>query len=190
MPEVRTRDGRLTEEEILEVALRIVEAEGTDPLSMRHLAQELSVTPMAIYRYVGDKDDLLQRLATRVLGGVKRDHHERWQDMILANGLATWHVLSPYPGLAHYLLNRPMSPEALKQVDKYVEALTAAGFDPDTAEMAWEAYHTYVYGLVALESRFRGRRRSAEKRIRRVQFGLAVWVSGLETQLGSGTSAP
>ena len=186
MPEVRTRESRLTEDEILEVALRMVETDGTESLSMRRLAQELSVTPMAIYRYVGNKDDLLQRLARRVLGGVKRDHHERWQDMILANGLATWQVLSPYPGLASYLLNRPLTPDARQQIDKHVRALIDAGFDRVTAEMAWEAYHTYVYGLVALESRFRGGRRSAEKRIRQVQFGLAVWVSGLEAQLASG----
>jgi AcrR family transcriptional regulator len=182
MPDTRSRDRRLTEDEILEVALRVIEAEGMDRLSMRRLAQELGVTPMAIYRYVGNKDDLVQRVANRVLRGVKGDSSQRWQDYLLDNGIAVWEVLSPYPGLAGFVLNRPLSPQARRRVDDMVLALERAGFDRSTAEMAYEAYHTYIYGLVALESRFRAGRHAAA-RLRRVEFGLRVWIAGLEVQL-------
>jgi AcrR family transcriptional regulator len=190
MPDTRSRDRRLTEDEILEVALRVIEAEGMDRLSMRRLAQELGVTPMAIYRYVGSKDDLVQRVAGRVLSGVKGDSSQRWQDYLLDNGIAVWEALSPYPGLASFVLNRPLSPQARRRIDDIVLALETAGFVRSTAEMAYEAYHTYIYGLVALESRFRAGRQAAA-RLRRVEFGLRVWIAGLEVQLlSAGDGAP
>jgi len=178
-----SRDRRLTQAEVLDTALRLVEAEGTERLSMRRLAQELGVTPMAIYRYVGNKEDLLQRVADQVLNKVRRDRGQTWQEHLRFNGIATWRALSQYPGLATFLLNRPLTAEARRNVDTMVHELEEAGLDHSRAEMAWEAYHTYIYGLVALESRFGPGRQSRDSRQKRLEFGLAVWVSGLEAQL-------
>lgn len=41
------------------IARRIIEEEGVDALSMRRVAKELGSTPMALYHYVQDKDELL-----------------------------------------------------------------------------------------------------------------------------------
>jgi hypothetical protein len=131
---------------------------------------------------VGNKEDLVQRVAGRVLRAVKGDSSQRWQDYLLDNGIAVWQVLSQYPGLASFLLNRPLSSQARLKVDDIVRSLESAGFDHSTADMAYEAYHTYIYGLVALESRFRAGRQGGA-RLRRVEFGLRVWIAGLEAQL-------
>ena len=61
----------LTRERVLDEAWELIRAEGTDGLSMRALSQRLGVVPMALYRHVQDKDDLLAIGAiTGVLVGV------------------------------------------------------------------------------------------------------------------------
>lgn len=50
----------------METALRVVDVDGLDRLTMRRLGRELEVDPMTIYRYVADKDTLLDLLLERV----------------------------------------------------------------------------------------------------------------------------
>jgi AcrR family transcriptional regulator len=52
--------------EILDRALAIVQKEGRDAVSMRRLAGELGVTPMALYHHVPDKPALMSALVDRV----------------------------------------------------------------------------------------------------------------------------
>src|SRR3954464_5691671 len=49
-------------------ALRLCDAEGFQPLTMRRLAQELGAAPMAIYTHFRDKDELLAALLDHVVG--------------------------------------------------------------------------------------------------------------------------
>src|SRR3954452_11004318 len=60
------RDDPLERDEILDRAYAIISAEGIDALSMRRLAKELGVTPMAIYHHVPNKPALLQALIDRI----------------------------------------------------------------------------------------------------------------------------
>ena len=179
----RTRDRRLTEEEVIETALRLVEAEGTDRLSMRRLADELGVTPMAIYHYVKSKEELLLRVSGAVLAQIGRDEAGTWQERIHARALRTWEVLAQYPGLGAFLLDRPVAEVTRGGTNHVLELLREAGFDEDTADLAYRTYHTYIYGLLAMEARFRPSRRSPEARRRLVDFGVRTWLAGLETLL-------
>jgi len=51
-------------------ALEIGNAEGLEAVSLRRLAQELGVTPMALYRHVRDKQDLINAMTEAVLEGI------------------------------------------------------------------------------------------------------------------------
>jgi AcrR family transcriptional regulator len=53
----------LSREPIVTAALELVERDGWEALSMRRLAVELDVWPMAIYRHFSDKEDLLAAVA-------------------------------------------------------------------------------------------------------------------------------
>src|SRR3954466_1280852 len=52
----------LSRERIIDAAVGLLEEDGWDALSMRRLAQELDVWPMAVYRYFRDKDELVDAL--------------------------------------------------------------------------------------------------------------------------------
>src|SRR5512135_1634135 len=60
----------LTREAVVARALEIGTAEGLDAVSLRRLAQELGVTPMALYRHVRDKQDLINAMTEAVLEGI------------------------------------------------------------------------------------------------------------------------
>jgi len=51
-------------------ALEVGTAEGLGAVSLRRLAQELGVTPMALYRHVRDKQDLINAMTEAVLEGI------------------------------------------------------------------------------------------------------------------------
>ena len=65
----RERPG-LTREVVVNRALEIGNAEGLEAVSLRRLAQELGVTPMALYRHVRDKQDLVNAMTEAVLDGI------------------------------------------------------------------------------------------------------------------------
>jgi len=60
----------LTRAAIVRRALKIGETEGLDAVSLRRLALEFGVTPMALYRHVRDKQDLINAMAEEVMEGL------------------------------------------------------------------------------------------------------------------------
>ncbi|MFL5681487.1 MAG: TetR/AcrR family transcriptional regulator [Chloroflexota bacterium] len=60
----------LTRESVVARALEIGTAEGLEAVSLRRLAQDFGVTPMALYRYVRDKQDLINAMTEVVLEGI------------------------------------------------------------------------------------------------------------------------
>src|ERR1700732_877706 len=71
MPHVEQSKHRgLTRAAIVGRALKIGETEGIDGVSLRRLASEFRVTPMALYRHVRDKQDLLNAMAELVMEGL------------------------------------------------------------------------------------------------------------------------
>ena len=60
----------LTREAVVARALEIGTAEGLQAVSLRRVAQELGVTPMALYRHVRDKQDLMNAMTEAVLEGI------------------------------------------------------------------------------------------------------------------------
>jgi AcrR family transcriptional regulator len=60
----------LTREAIVARALEIGTSDGLEAVSLRRLAQEFEVTPMALYRHVRDKQDLLNAMTEVVLEGI------------------------------------------------------------------------------------------------------------------------
>lgn len=64
------RQQQLTTPEIVSVALRVVDRDGLAGLSMRSLAKELGCDPMAVYRHISGREELLTRISALVLSGI------------------------------------------------------------------------------------------------------------------------
>ena len=60
----------LTPGAIVERAIALADAGGIEAVTIRRLARELGVTPMALYWYFRNKDELLDGMAARLLESV------------------------------------------------------------------------------------------------------------------------
>jgi TetR/AcrR family tetracycline transcriptional repressor len=68
MPRLETATRRgLTRDAIVTRALEVGDAEGLDAVSLRRLAADFKVTPMALYRHVRDKQDLVNAMTEVVM---------------------------------------------------------------------------------------------------------------------------
>lgn len=61
----------LQREPIVRHALEVADAEGLDAVSFRRLAADFGVTPMALYRHLADRNDLLIAMTDLVLGEIQ-----------------------------------------------------------------------------------------------------------------------
>ncbi|MDQ6921231.1 MAG: TetR family transcriptional regulator [Candidatus Dormibacteraeota bacterium] len=65
-----TKRRGLSRETIVARALELGNAEGLDAVSLRRLALDFGVTPMALYRHVRDKQDLVNAMTEAVIEGL------------------------------------------------------------------------------------------------------------------------
>jgi len=82
----------LSRADVVARALAVGTAEGLDAVSLRRVASELGVTPMALYRHVHDKQDLLNAMLETVLDGFDvssgLDRSLPWTEQLRAGMLA------------------------------------------------------------------------------------------------------
>jgi TetR/AcrR family transcriptional regulator, tetracycline repressor protein len=62
--------GELSRDAIVECAFAVMDVEGPDSVTIRRIAQEFGVTPMALYWHVANKDELLGAMGDALLAGV------------------------------------------------------------------------------------------------------------------------
>ncbi|MGP3964437.1 TetR/AcrR family transcriptional regulator [Nonomuraea sp. 3N208] len=76
--------GKLSAQAIAERALEIGDAEGLDAVTIRRLATDLGVTPMALYWHYKNKEQLLTGMADHLIAGfVPKPADERpWQEQL------------------------------------------------------------------------------------------------------------
>lgn len=82
----RGRPAKISLDDIVNEAITQLAQDPVKPLSLNALARALGVTPMALYRYVDDRDALLQEIAGRLLHDLNPQIPEAsWQEQ-----LRTW----------------------------------------------------------------------------------------------------
>src|SRR5262245_20185259 len=105
----RPRAGQapLTRERILAVALRLVDEHGIYALSMRRVASELDVDPMAIYHHLPGKRAVLVGIIELAFAELQVSSHQgmSWQDRVRAFALAYYDLVRAHPQLALYLVS-------------------------------------------------------------------------------------
>lgn len=136
-PRPAGRQQRLSREAILDRALAVADAEGIDAVSLRRLARELGVTPMALYWHFDGKDALRHALGDRLLGGLDLTVDERlpWPEQLRAFVVSLTTVLRAHPSAAVLIGTLPdaASENALRAIEVALDILRRAGFSPEEA---------------------------------------------------------
>lgn len=149
----RTRPG-LTREAILATALAIGDAEGVDAISLRRVAHQLGVTPMALYRHVESKELLFDGLLDLAYGeiGLPDPDTVDWWEGLAVIAQSTRRVMVAHPAAAAIAAARPSrGPNTLRIVECILGLLMRAGFDAATAMEIQTTFIRFVVAVVALE---------------------------------------
>ena len=90
---------RLSKRAVTDRALKLADADGLDTLTIRKLAQDLGVTPMALYWHFRSKEDLLEGVAERVWDeiDVNVDPAAPWPDQLAGILKSLVSVLRAHP---------------------------------------------------------------------------------------------
>ena len=128
----------LSRELIVGRALAVLDERGPDGLTMRGLAGELGVGPMALYTWFRSKDELLDAVRDQVLTGLAAAQTDGdWADRLRAIGTSLYRLLVAHPTLIHLFATRPLAgTEAAEATEAQLAALRDAGFDRVTAARA------------------------------------------------------
>jgi AcrR family transcriptional regulator len=128
--------GSLTAHAAVERAIALADAEGIEAVSIRRLARELGVTPMALYWHFRDKDDLLDGMAARLFEDIDLavDASAIWRDQLRAMLGTIVRVLRAHPAVATLVSTRTVASEAgLMATESLLDILRRGGFSPAEA---------------------------------------------------------
>jgi len=127
---------RLSKAAVVGRAIALADAEGLDALTIRRLAQELGVTPMALYWHFRNKDELLNGLSDQFWSEIDTDVDGAapWPDQLRALLDSLVQVLREHPSASRLLVaGEKQSLAALEAIEVTLEVLSRGGFDPQHA---------------------------------------------------------
>jgi AcrR family transcriptional regulator len=136
-------------DEILDVAVAVLEEQGPDAVTMREIAARMGIRAPSLYKHVRDKDDILAGLQERALIDMARHLAAAEPGLgALADAYRSWAMA--HPRLYEVATRRPLARERIAPgVESAAAApiVAAAGGDEHLARALWALAH----GLVDLE---------------------------------------
>ncbi|MCW4353036.1 TetR/AcrR family transcriptional regulator [Hoyosella sp. YIM 151337] len=129
--------------------MELADGAGIDAVSMRNLAKVLGVVPMALYKHVSGKEDLLAGMIDVIVEmydppAVGRD----WKDAIRRRILSARRVLLQHPWAREAIQSRTQrTPAVLAYMDSLAGMFMKAGFSADLTHHAMHALGYRIWGF-------------------------------------------
>jgi len=145
---------RLSPDVIVASAVSLADAEGLEAVTVRRLAQEHGVTPMAMYWHFNDKEALLNGIAEHLIAAVRLPEptDQPWHVQLREILEAFLAAIRPHPNVAGLALKRILSSEpGLALSERALGLLRGAGFSPDESGMVGSFLLCAVITLVTNE---------------------------------------
>jgi AcrR family transcriptional regulator len=120
----------LSIEGIVEAAIRLADAEGLGAVSMARVAKELGFTTMSLYRYVANKDELLQLMWNASAQGAEDLVLEGagWRERLRGWALVQREMIDRHAWITEMpMATPPLAPNSLTFVERGLEALDDTG---------------------------------------------------------------
>ena len=150
-----TRREPLTKERIVDAALRVMDAEGLEAVTMRRIGRELGVEAMSLYNHVEDKDDILNGVTERVFTEFDYPPFKGdWVEDARAMAREWRRLLGLHPSVCQLLAERHKPVEGLasfRAMDSALGLLRRAGLSDRDAAQAFNALGSYILGYVTME---------------------------------------
>ncbi len=104
----RPKKALISRRKTLEVALRIIDTEGLEALSIRRLGREINVQGISLYHHFKDKEEILVGACQLALAHVRTPKTDQtdWREWLFQNALEYRKALCAHPNLIPVLMRR------------------------------------------------------------------------------------
>lgn len=171
------RPSRLSVEAIIAAAERILQDEGPQKLSMRHLANELGTAPMALYYHVRDKDELLLLvMEAQARRAPRPELPDDPRERLITASVTLHDLLAERLWIVEVLAgNDLIAPSALSFVEEIVGAAADCGHSLEEAVCIYRSIWYYIVGdvLIRVNGNLRRSRTAGPAREDGIVAGLA-----------------
>ena len=140
----------LSRERILRTAVALADQGGVQTASMRKIALELGVVPMALYKHVAGKDELLGGMIDIVVGEIDPPAVDDvdWKGAIRQRILSARQALLRHPWASRVMESRTEpTPTVLAYMDSMIGMFRAGGFSMDLTHHAMHAMGSRLMGF-------------------------------------------
>jgi AcrR family transcriptional regulator len=166
---------RLNRSAVLAEALALGDESGIEAVTIRGVADRLGVTPMALYRHVGDKEGLLDGLADVLYAKLRiPEPTDGWWEGLARLARSTRTLLLQHPW-AVPLFSRPLAgPHSLALESALNDSLRKAGFSSGEATELHGQLSNILLALVTPELHGRRNRAAFERGLDLIRDGLTA----------------
>ncbi|WP_166902378.1 TetR/AcrR family transcriptional regulator C-terminal domain-containing protein [Mycobacterium sp. DL440] len=155
----RGADGQVNRSVILQSALRLVDRDGVDGLSMRRLSEEVGRDPAVLYRHVPNKAALLDGVTEMVIGQLRVDTADPdWATQLRTVAHDFRRLALAHPNIVPLMVTRPLAtplgqrpPGMLRPLEDVLALLTTAGFSGRDALHIYRMLFGYLHGHILTE---------------------------------------
>jgi len=143
----------LSRADIVDVAVAIADAEGTEAVSMRRIARDLRVGAMSLYWHVDSKEELHQLMLETVQAEIEAPAPSGdWRTDLAAYASNTRAALLRHPWAIDSVNSGPPSgPNDARNAERLIGALSGLGLDAKTTMWILSTLGTYVTGAAVRE---------------------------------------
>jgi AcrR family transcriptional regulator len=153
---IANRRDPLSRARVLQAAVALADEAGLEAFSMRGLAQELGVVPMALYKHVANKEQLLDGMVDIVFGEIQLPSGDLdWRSAMRQRAISTREALGRHSWAIGMMESRQPGPANLRNHNAVMGCLRQAGFSFEMAIHAYSVQDAYIYGF-ALQERDTG----------------------------------
>jgi AcrR family transcriptional regulator len=142
----------LSRTRVLQAAVALADKAGLEAFSMRALAQELGVVPMALYKHFANKDELLDGMVDIVFSEIELPSGDLdWRSAMRRRAISTREALQRHSWAIGMMESRHPGPANLANHNAVMGCLRKAGFSFQTAIHAYSVQDAYIYGFALQE---------------------------------------
>ncbi|MEV0199096.1 TetR/AcrR family transcriptional regulator [Nonomuraea sp. NPDC050691] len=153
----------LSQDRIVAEAVRLLDEEGIEALSMRSLGNRLGAGATSLYRHVANKDELIELVVDEVYGELEvpepggSEAPDGWRESVAASAGGLRAMILRHPWVASVLgqvgLAR-LGPNLTRQSERMLALFHRAGFPSDEADRAMNTVIAYVVGMTVSEAAY------------------------------------
>ena len=143
------RRAPLSRERVLHAAVALADEAGVESLSMRKLSQKLDVVPMALYKHVANKEELLDGMVEVIISEIDTQvRGEDWKDAVRLRILSARQAMLRHRWASQVIESRTHAPPVvLEYMNSLIGLFRKGGLSADLTHHVMHALGSRMWGF-------------------------------------------